>query len=183
MHGWESESYGYAKTLAANSLYVESTRALRRSSGKGILKLPEGSTLQGKKISESGPSALENNGVNYWVKERHMKIYWEQLSPGEREVLMRHVLLKQRNVPVTAEGVCAALQKSHSLSCYSSKEGKLVFQFVTNQRGARTGASLADDFQDGIYKAALRAKGLQVEDGIPVTVAARRTTLRAVSAR
>jgi hypothetical protein len=101
-----------------------------------------------------------------------MKIYWEQLSPGEREVLMRHVLLKKRDVPVTAEGVCAALQKTHSLSCHSSKEGKLVFQFLTTRRGARTGKSLADDFQDGIYKAALRAKGLLVEDGIALSVAA-----------
>jgi hypothetical protein len=114
-----------------------------------------------------------------------MKIYWEQLSPGEREVLMRHVLLKQRDIPVTAEGVCAALKKTHTLSCHSSREGKLVFQFVTTQRGARTGASLADDFEDGIYKAALRAKGLLVEDGIAskVTTVMRRNSSRVARAR
>ena len=99
-----------------------------------------------------------------------MKFYWEQLSPRERDVMLRHFLLKRRDVPVTAEGVCAALQKTHSLSCFSSKEGKLVFQFVTTERGARTGASLAEDFSDGIYKAALRAKGVQVEDGLALTV-------------
>src|SRR5688572_10418258 len=105
-----------------------------------------------------------------------MKFYWEQLSPNEREMLLRHFLLKQRNAPVTAEGVCAALQKTHSLSCYSSKDGKLVFQFVTARRGARTGASLADDFSEGIYKAALRAKGVEVEDEMGAQVPARGAT-------
>lgn len=103
-----------------------------------------------------------------------MKFYWEQLSPNEREVLLRHVLIKRPDAPVTAEGVCAVLQKTHSLSCYPSKEGKLVFQFVTVKRGARTGASLAEDFSEGIYKAALRAKGVQVEDGLRVRPETRR---------
>lgn len=103
-----------------------------------------------------------------------MKFYWEQLSPRERDVLLRHFLLKRKDTPVTAEGVCAALQKTHSLSCYSSKEGKLVFQFVTSERGARTGASLAEDFSEGIYKAALRAKGVQVEDHYGAHSATRR---------
>lgn len=112
-----------------------------------------------------------------------MKIYWEQLSPRERDVLLRHFLLHRRDVPVTAEGVCAELRKTHSLSCHSSKEGKLVFEFVTTQRGARTGSSLAEDFADGIYKAALRAKGLQVEDGIALNVAAHRQPARVSRAR
>lgn len=100
-----------------------------------------------------------------------MKYYWEQLSPREREVLLRHFLLQRRNdTPVTAEGVCAALQKTHALSCYSNKEGKLVFQFVTTARGARSGASLAEDVSEGIFKAALRAKGVEVEDGLAVHV-------------
>src|SRR5688500_5003260 len=98
-----------------------------------------------------------------------MKFYWEQLSPCEREALLRHFLLRKPwDAPVTAEGVCAALQKTHALSCHSNKEGKLVFQFVTTARGARSGASLADDFSEGIYKAALRAKGVQVEDNYGV---------------
>ena len=108
-----------------------------------------------------------------------MKFYWEQLSPREREALLRHFLLRKRfDAPVTAEGVCAALQKTHSLSCHSNKEGKLVFQFVTVARGARSGASLADDFSDGIFKAALRATGVELEDGQAVNVAARRGPVR-----
>ena len=104
-----------------------------------------------------------------------MKFYWEQLSPREREALLRHFLLKKRtDTPVTAEGVCAVLQKTHALSCYSSKEGKLVFQFVTTARGARTGASLADDVSEGIYKAALRAKGVELDDGQALNVSAAR---------
>jgi hypothetical protein len=97
------------------------------------------------------------------------------LSPREREALLRHFLLRKRlDTPVTAEGVCAALQKTHSLSCYSNKEGKIVFQFVTTARGSKSGASLADDFSEGIYKAALRAKGVEVEDGSVVSVASSR---------
>jgi len=45
---------------------------------------------------------------------------------------------------------------------------------VTTERGARTGASLAEDFSEGIYKAALRAKGIQVEDNYGVHSGARR---------
>lgn len=112
-----------------------------------------------------------------------MKIYWEQLSPRERDILLRHFLLQRRDVPVTAEGVCAALRKTHSLSCHSSKEGKLVFRFVNTQRGARTGASLADEFSEGIYKAALRAKGLKVEDGISTHLAAPRSSNRLAPAQ
>ena len=105
-----------------------------------------------------------------------MKIYWEQLSPRERETLLRHFLLQRRNEPVTAEGVCAALRKTHSLSCHSSKEGKLVFRFVNTHRGARTGASQADEFSEGIYKAALRAKGIDVEDGLASGFVSRRSS-------
>jgi hypothetical protein len=100
-----------------------------------------------------------------------MKFFWQQLSPGEKEALLRHVLLKQQRVqgPVTAEKVCAALQKTHSLSCFTQPEGKVHFRFEmtakTVRSGARSGVSLSDEFADGIYKAALRAKGVQVEDG------------------
>jgi len=105
-----------------------------------------------------------------------MKFYWDQLSPRERDILLRHFLLKKRmDTPVTAEGVCAALQKTHALSCHStSKEGKLVFQFITTARGARTGASLAEDVSEGIFKAALRAKGVDVDDGFAVSIGSRR---------
>ena len=112
-----------------------------------------------------------------------MKFYWEQLSPKERDVLLRHFLLKRKDAPVTAERVCAALQKTHSLSCHSSKEGKLVFQFVTTNRRARTGASLAEDFSEGIYKAALRAKGVQVEDSYGARLSERRSRTAVERAR
>lgn len=105
-----------------------------------------------------------------------MKFYWDQLSPRERDILLRHFLLKERmDTPVTAEGVCAALQKTHTLSCHSSKEGKFVFQFITMSRGARTGASLDEDVTEGIFKAALRAKGVEVEDGTALNQISKQT--------
>jgi hypothetical protein len=105
-----------------------------------------------------------------------MKYYWQQLSPMEREALLRHFLLKRRmDAPVTPEGVCAALQKTHSLSCHSSSEGKMVFEFVTTARGARSGASLAEEFSEGIFKAALRAKGVEVEDGYKISIASQKS--------
>jgi hypothetical protein len=111
-----------------------------------------------------------------------MKFYWQQLSPKEREVLLRHFLLKRNlDAPVTAERVCAALQKTHSLSCHTSAQGKAVIQFVTHKAGVRSGTSLADDLAEGIYKAALRAKGVELEDGL-VTAAPLRRGRRAVSA-
>lgn len=100
-----------------------------------------------------------------------MKFVWQQLSPGEKEALLRHVLLKQQSAlgPVTAEKVCAALQETHSLTCFTQVEGKVHFRFEMTAKkvrtGARSGVSLSDEFADGIYKAALRAKGVQVEDG------------------
>jgi hypothetical protein len=105
-----------------------------------------------------------------------MKFYWDQLSPRERDILLRHFLLKKKmDTPVTAEGVCAALQKTHTLSCQSSKEGKFVFQFITMSRSARTGSSLDEDVTEGIFKAALRAKGVEVEDGTALSKIARQS--------
>ena len=104
-----------------------------------------------------------------------MKFYWEQLSPKEREVLLRHFLLKRNlDAPVTAERVCAALKKTHYLACHTSARGKAVIQFVTHKAGANSGTSLADDLSEGIYKAALRAKGVDVEDGLSTAVPLRR---------
>lgn len=94
-----------------------------------------------------------------------MKFDWQQLSPREREALLRHFLLKRKNVPVTAEKVCAALHATHYLSCYSNPDGKAIFRFVHTAKGARSGASVAENLTDGIFKAALRTKGIQVEDG------------------
>lgn len=99
-----------------------------------------------------------------------MKFVWQQLSPGEREALLRHVLLKRATAgPVTAEKICAALHKTHSLSCFTESQGKVFFRFEMTSKavrqGARSGESLSEEFADGIYKAALRAKGVEVEDG------------------
>jgi hypothetical protein len=108
-----------------------------------------------------------------------MKFNWQQLSPREREVLLRHFLLKRKmDIPVTAEKVCAAMQETHSLSCYTTSEGKAVIQFVTTKKGVRSGASTADDMDDGIYKAALRARGVELDDGIGAVIANRRETPR-----
>lgn len=102
-----------------------------------------------------------------------MKFVWQQLSPGEREALLRHVLLKRAaEGPVTAEKVCAALHKTHSLSCFTESQGKVYFRFEMTAKavrsGARSGVSLSEEFADGIYKAALRAKGVHVEDGFRI---------------
>jgi hypothetical protein len=41
-----------------------------------------------------------------------------------------------------------------------------------------TGSSQAEEFCDGIYKAALRAKGFQVEDGLAAFSATRASSTR-----
>jgi hypothetical protein len=108
-----------------------------------------------------------------------MKFDWQQLSPREREALLRHFLLKRKmDGPVTAEKVCAALHKTHYLSCYAKADGKAVFRFVTTAKGVRSGMSMSDELTDGIYKAALRAKGVDVEDGFGVAFGARSRPVR-----
>jgi hypothetical protein len=110
-----------------------------------------------------------------------MKFDWEQLSPRERDALLRHFLLRrQMDALVTAEKVCAALHKTHYLSCYTNPDGRSYFRFVTTAKGVRSGASMSDDLTDGIYKAALRAKGVQVEDAFGVAIRAPARGTRAV---
>ena len=110
-----------------------------------------------------------------------MKFYWEQLSPREREALLRHFLLHRRTeAPITAEQVCAALQRTHYLSLRTKQDGRAVFRFVTTAKGARSGASVADKLTEGIYKAALRAKGVQVEDAFTSHPRSSVRSLRAV---
>ncbi len=92
-----------------------------------------------------------------------MRFDWQQLSPCERQVLVRHVLL-QAGGPVTPEKVCSVMQKTHQLTCYTRKDGKAVIEFVT-KRGVRAGVSTAETFTEGIFKAALRARGVEVDDG------------------
>ena len=95
-----------------------------------------------------------------------MRFDWQQLSPGERQLLVRHFLLRPNSsTPVTPEKVCAVMQKTHQLTCYMSKDGKAVIEFVT-KRGMRAGVSTAETFTEGIFKAALRARGVDVDDGV-----------------
>ena len=94
-----------------------------------------------------------------------MRFDWQQLSPGERQILVRHFLLRPNaSSPVTPEKVCTVMQKTHQLTCYMSKDGKAVIEFVT-KRGIRAGISTAETFTEGIFKAALRARGVEVDDG------------------
>jgi hypothetical protein len=112
-----------------------------------------------------------------------MKFDWQQLSPREREVLLRHFLLKRAEAePVTADRVCAAMQKTHHLSCHTDRQGKTVIRFLRVARGVRSAKSVADELSEGIYKAALRAKGVDVEDGFAAAQASRQTRARPVRA-
>src|SRR5688500_13832158 len=103
-----------------------------------------------------------------------MKFDWQQLSPRERDALLRHFLMKRNmDAPVSAEKVCAALHKAHYLSCFTNPDGRAIFRFVTTAKGVRSGASVSDELADGIYKAALRARGVEVEDGFGAALRAR----------
>lgn len=112
-----------------------------------------------------------------------MKFDWQQLSPREREVLLRHFLLKRTEAePVTADRVCAAMQKTHHLSCHTDRQGKTVIRFLRVARGVRSGKSVADELSEGIYKAALRAKGVEVDDGFAARVSQQTRGARLVRA-
>ena len=103
-----------------------------------------------------------------------MRFDWQQLSPGERQVLVRHFLLRSDAISqVTPEKVCAVMQKTHQLTCYTHDAGKAVIEFVT-KHGARAGVSTAETFTEGIFKAALRAKGVDVDDGSRLHLASHR---------
>ena len=94
-----------------------------------------------------------------------MRFDWQQLSPQERQVMVRHFLFHSNTpAPVTPEKVCAVMQKTHHhLTCYTTKEGKTVIEFVS-KRGVGSGVSTADTLAEGIFKAALSAKGVELED-------------------
>lgn len=103
-----------------------------------------------------------------------MRFDWQQLSPRERQVLVRHFLFRaDMPASVTPEKVCAVMQRTHQLTCYTTKDGKAVIEFVT-KRGVRAGVSTAETFTDGIFKAALRAKGVDLEDGLKGTLSSHR---------
>jgi hypothetical protein len=111
-----------------------------------------------------------------------MRFDWQQLSPREREVLVRHFLFRSNAaVSVTPEKVCAAMQRTHQLTCHTTREGKAVIEFVT-RRGIRAGVSTAETITDGIFKAALRAKGVELVDGFGSSTASRRRSASFVRA-
>lgn len=94
-----------------------------------------------------------------------MKYDWRQLSPREKDALLRHFILHQStNTPVTAEIICQAMQRTHFLSCLPKGKGSSVFQFLPGSAGQGAGAAIAEDTAEGIYKAALRTSGVDVFD-------------------
>ena len=94
-----------------------------------------------------------------------MQYDWRQLSPGEKDALLRHFILHQpTNTPVTPERIYAAMQRTHFLSCSPAGEKGSVFQFLPGSTGKKKGAAVAEDTVDGIYKAALRSSGVDVFD-------------------
>ena len=93
-----------------------------------------------------------------------MRFHWQQFSPGEKEALLRHFVLHKRNATVSAEKVCQALKNTHYLTCVSPGNGATLVEFVSAKPGIRAGVAVSDDLTDGIYQAALRAFGLELEE-------------------
>jgi len=74
-----------------------------------------------------------------------MRFDWQQLSPRERQVLVRHFLFHS-NTPanVTPEKVCEVMQKSHHhLTCYTTRDGKAV---IVNRRERVSHIMLLENF-------------------------------------
>lgn len=94
-----------------------------------------------------------------------MRYDWRQLSPREKDALLRHFVLHQHtNTPVTPEKIYETMQRTHFLSCTPAKGKESIFQFLPGSSGKATGAAVAEDTVDGIYKAALRSSGVEVFD-------------------
>jgi hypothetical protein len=113
-----------------------------------------------------------------------MKLDWQQLSPKERETALKHYVLHDKiDSQVTAQKIWEEMSQTHFLFCDQSLDGPAVFQFIPG-KGKRTGLATSHDLNEGIYKAALRALGVDVEDrregGLPQQVrsAARHAPLR-----
>ena len=94
-----------------------------------------------------------------------MRYDWRQLSPGEKEALLRHFVLHQpTHSPVTVEQIYETMQRTHFLSCSPAPAGGSVFQFLPAGGARNAGAAVADDTVEGIYKAALRTQGIDLYD-------------------
>jgi len=96
--------------------------------------------------------------------EKLMRVHWHQFSPGEKEALVRHYVLHKRKAAVTAERICEAMQETHFLACVSPGGGRTLVEFVSSRPGIQAGAAIGTDLTDGIYQAALRAYGIDLDD-------------------
>src|SRR5687767_10400177 len=96
-----------------------------------------------------------------------MRVYWQQFSPGEKEAMLRHYILHEKNASVSPEKVCQAMQQTHFLACVSPGGGPSLVEFVSSKPGVPAGKAIAQDLTDGIYQAALRATGVDLEEEAP----------------
>jgi hypothetical protein len=93
-----------------------------------------------------------------------MRLDWQQLTPRERDTALKHYILHGKlDSPVTAQKVCEEMSHTHFLFCNTSPSGPSVYKFMPAQ-GKKTGMAVSDDLNEGIYKAALRALGVDVTD-------------------
>jgi hypothetical protein len=93
-----------------------------------------------------------------------MKLDWQQLSPRERDTALRHYILHDKlNSTVTAQVICEEMSRTHFLYTDQALGGRSVFKFVPG-KGKSAGVAVSDDVSEGVYKAALRALGVEVCD-------------------
>jgi hypothetical protein len=96
-----------------------------------------------------------------------MRVQWQQFSPGEKEALLKHYVFHRVDVQVSPEKVCQAMQNTHFLACVSPGNGSTLVEFISSRSGTPTGAAISNDLTDGIYQAALRAYGVDLECNPP----------------
>jgi hypothetical protein len=104
-----------------------------------------------------------------------MKLDWQQLSPRERDTALRHYIFHDKlDSAVTAQKICEEMSRTHFLLCDKASGRSSVFRFVAG-KGKGAGVAVSDDVCDGIYKAALRALGVDLSDRreTPPPIAAR----------
>lgn len=93
-----------------------------------------------------------------------MKLDWQQLSPRERDTALRHYIFHDKlNSAVTAQKICEEMSRTHFLLCDKAPGRSSVFRFVAG-KGRTAGIAVSEDVTEGIYKAALRALGVNISD-------------------